>query len=176
MVSAPAPLTLLLPHFFFVLAIHPRVSLVENLAEEKRFLTGAEPCVSATAGLKYTQIAAPGGSYRDQYGGVANYGTMHGQVRQRSPGRAVAAESWALRMPPAEFHQGLSRLAGRPLLPRTLTCALALQVLGTYRMDYDDADIIESPAKGSGHYEYLQVCCLPTVTTYDDEAPVISTS
>ncbi len=34
-----------------------------------------------SAGLKYTQIAAPGGSYRDQYGGVASYGDMHGQVQ-----------------------------------------------------------------------------------------------
>ena len=33
-----------------------------------------------SAGLKYTQIAAPGGSYRDQYGGAASYGDMHGQV------------------------------------------------------------------------------------------------
>ena len=33
------------------------------------------------------------------------------------------------------------------------------QVLGTYRMDYDYADIIETGAgQGNGHYEYLQVC------------------
>ena len=40
----------------------------------------------------------------------------------------------------------------------TLSATVALQVLGTYRMDYDDADIIESAAIGNGHYEYLQVC------------------
>jgi hypothetical protein len=38
---------------------------------------------------------------------------------------------------------------------------LTLQVLGTYRMDYDYADIIETGAgQGNGHYEYLQVSVL----------------
>ena len=37
----------------------------------------------------------------------------------------------------------------------------ATQVLGTYRMNDDAADIIETGAgQGNGHYAYLQVRCL----------------
>ncbi len=50
-----------------------------------------------------------------------------------------------------------------PLRLRKVTPRTMAQVLGTYRMDYDEADIIETPAQGSGHYEYLQVHALTSI-------------
>ena len=63
-----------------VCTTNPKHAQQKRSAEERIVVSRPGMHFSGSAGLKYTQIAAPGGSYRDQYGGVASYGDMHGQV------------------------------------------------------------------------------------------------